>query len=202
MTENNDFIEIYNNSASQKLCDELIKWFDLCSDKKFTEHNMSFKNNPATASLRSDEAMSIPRGVKPDFPVSSSSVPIETCNAYWDVLNKSLANYISKYDMQDIGLACYNFKIQKVKERQGYHVWHFENDHTVHSYQRVLAWMTYLKAPEEGGETEFLYQSKRIKPEIGTTLIWPAYFTHLHRGNPPLKGEKYYITGWFEVEAK
>ena len=54
MTENNDFIEIYNNSASQKLCDELIKWFDLCSDKKFTEHNMSFNNNPATASLRSD----------------------------------------------------------------------------------------------------------------------------------------------------
>ena len=64
--------------------------------------------------------------------------------------------------------------------------------------RRVLAWMTYLKVPEEGGETEFLYQSKRIEPIVGRTLIWPAYFTHLHRGNPPLKGEKYYITGWFE----
>jgi hypothetical protein len=89
------------------------------------------------------------------------------------------------------------FKLHKVKKGGGYHLWH----HEVENYEynnRVLAWMTYLKVPEEGGETEFLYQSKRIKPVVGTTLIWPAHFTHLHRGNPPLKGEKYYLTGWFE----
>ena len=77
-------------------------------------------------------------------------------------------------------------------------MWHSENGHNHPTLTRVLAWMTYLKVPEEGGETEFLYQSKRIEPVIGRTLIWPAGFTHLHRGNPPLKGEKYYITGWFE----
>ena len=62
---------------------------------------------------------------------------------------------------------------------------------------RVLAWMFLLEAPEEGGETEFLYQSKRIPPEVGNVLMWPAYFTHLHRGNPPIKGHKLYATGWF-----
>ena len=61
----------------------------------------------------------------------------------------------------------------------------------------MMAFMTYLQIPEEGGETEFLHQSLRIKPEIGTTLIWPAHFTHAHRGNPPLKGNKIYVTGWF-----
>jgi len=49
-----------------------------------------------------------------------------------------------------------------------------------------------------GGETEFLYQSIRIKPVAGRTLIWPAGYTHVHRGNPPIKGEKMYATGWFE----
>jgi len=96
-------------------------------------------------------------------------------------------------------LSCFLFKLHKVKKGQGYHVWHHESD-APHLLHRVLAWMTYLKVPEEGGETEFLHQSKRIEPIVGRTLIWPAYFTHLHRGNPPLKGEKYYITGWFERE--
>ena len=36
-------------------------------------------------------------------------------------------------------------------------------------------------------------------PEVGKLLIWPAGFTHMHRGNPPLEGEKMYITGWFTV---
>ena len=95
-------------------------------------------------------------------------------------------------------LSCFYYKIHKVKEGQGYHVWHYENDGQPKLNQRLLAWMSYLKVPEEGGETEFLHQSKRIEPVVGRTLIWPAYFTHMHRGNPPLKGEKYYITGWFE----
>ena len=59
--------------------------------------------------------------------------------------------------------------------------------------------MTYLEVPKEGGETEFLHQSLRIKPIVGRTLIWPAGFTHMHRGNPPLDGEKMYITGWFNA---
>ena len=40
--ENNDFIEIYDNSTSQDLCNELIKWFDFCSDKNFTINNTDF----------------------------------------------------------------------------------------------------------------------------------------------------------------
>ena len=29
-------------------------------------------------------------------------------------------------------------------------------------------------------------------------VIWPAYFTHLHRGNPPISNEKWIVTGWYE----
>jgi hypothetical protein len=50
-----DFIEEYNNSYPQKQCDELIKWFDLCSDKNFTEHNVPMPDGPQKRSVRSDE---------------------------------------------------------------------------------------------------------------------------------------------------
>ena len=60
--------------------------------------------------------------------------------------------------------------------------------------------MCYLNDVEEGGETEFLYQSRRIKPKQGTMVICPSSFTHTHRGNPPLKGDKYMINGWIEFD--
>ena len=58
--------------------------------------------------------------------------------------------------------------------------------------------MIYLNTIEEGGETEFLYLKKREKPVEGKLLIFPAGFTHTHRGNPPLKGDKYILTSWLE----
>ena len=49
------------------------------------------------------------------------------------------------------------------------------------------------------GETEFLNQGIRCKPEAGKLLIWPAGWTHVHRGNPNYTTDKYIITGWLHV---
>ena len=65
--------------------------------------------------------------------------------------------------------------------------------------QRTWTTMIYLNDVKEGGETEFLYQLKRIKPKKGTICIFPAGYTHVHRGNTPFSGEKYIMTGWLEV---
>ena len=56
--------------------------------------------------------------------------------------------------------------------------------------------MMYLNNDFEGGETEFLYQKRRIQPEPGTIVIWPAQWTHQHKGNMVLSGNKYIVTGW------
>ena len=58
--------------------------------------------------------------------------------------------------------------------------------------------MLYLNTVEKGGETEFLYQNMRVTPEQGTLVLFPTYWTHPHRGNPPLEGEKYIMDGWLE----
>lgn len=83
--------------------------------------------------------------------------------------------------------------------RGGYPHWHSEiypqapHNEPLH---RVLLWMFYLNDVEEGGETEFYYQKARIAPRRGRMVIAPAGFTHTHRGNVPLSGDKYIATSW------
>ena len=87
-------------------------------------------------------------------------------------------------------------KMQHTPEGGGYHHWHYEAMGLSHS-PRNLVWMMYLNEDFEGGETEFLDQKRRVKPTTGTVLIWPAGFTHTHKGNLVLSGDKYILTGWY-----
>ena len=87
-------------------------------------------------------------------------------------------------------------KLQKTLPGQGYHVWHVEHAGGMENSHRAMGVSVYLNDVEEGGETEFLHQSIRIKPKQGRIVIWPSGFPYVHRGNPPLKGEKYLLTSW------
>ena len=62
--------------------------------------------------------------------------------------------------------------------------------------------MTYLNDVNDGGETEFIHQGMQIHPEKGKTLIWPADWTHTHRGIPSPTETKYIVTGWFNFFQK
>ena len=90
-------------------------------------------------------------------------------------------------------------KMQRTDAGGGYHIWHAEQGGGSHA-NRVLVYMLYLNTLPEGGngETEFLYQQQRIKTEENLTLIWPAAYTHAHRGNAVFgEQSKYIVTGWF-----
>ena len=89
-----------------------------------------------------------------------------------------------------------SLKIQKTLPTEGYHVWHIEHGAGFDTEKRALVYSVYLNDVEEGGETEFLHFSKRVQPKTGRIIIWPAGFPYVHRGNPPLKGEKYILTSW------
>ena len=84
--------------------------------------------------------------------------------------------------------------LQKTMPTEGYHDWHSESNN-IACQNRTLVWSVYFNDINDSGETEFLYQKKRIKPKAGRVLIFPGSFTHLHRGNPPYK-PKYIATGW------
>jgi hypothetical protein len=55
----------------------------------------------------------------------------------------------------------------------------------------------YMNDISNAGETEFLYQNKRIAPKKNRLIVWPSDWTHTHRGNPPIGvGDKYILNTW------
>tara|TARA_B100001013_G_scaffold226975_1_gene139112 strand:+ start:714 stop:1310 length:597 start_codon:yes stop_codon:yes gene_type:complete len=101
------------------------------------------------------------------------------------------------YDIEEFKYTA--LKIQKTLPTEGYHLWHLEWGPLEPQLKRGLVFSIYLNEVEEGGETEFLHFSKRVKPKTGRIVIWPAAFPYIHRGNPPLTGEKYILTSWLLV---
>tara|TARA_Y100000389_G_C17446852_1_gene512149 strand:- start:242 stop:832 length:591 start_codon:yes stop_codon:yes gene_type:complete len=90
-----------------------------------------------------------------------------------------------------------NVKIQHYKPGGGFKKWHCENSGYGENKLRHLVFMTYLDTIEYAG-TEFYHQSISTPCHKGLTLIWPAGWTHIHRGVINNTKEKMIITGWFE----
>lgn len=81
----------------------------------------------------------------------------------------------------------------------GYPYWHCElypKDARAETLHRHLLWTLYLNDDFEEGETEFLFQGRKVAPRTGSLLIAPTAFTHTHRGNRPQGGDKFIATSW------
>jgi hypothetical protein len=121
-------------------------------------------------------------------------------DVFWEKLQSCFDKYSMQYStLRDVRLNAHIMKIQKTSEGGGYHLWHSEQGNEDQA-RRAVVYMLYLNTLPEGanGETEFIYQHRRIAPVENTMVLWPASFTHSHRGNPVYgKEAKYIITGWF-----
>jgi hypothetical protein len=81
----------------------------------------------------------------------------------------------------------------------GYPYWHCElypRDPHAETLHRHLLWTIYLNDGFAAGETEFLFQQRKVAPRTGSLLIAPTAFTHTHRGNRPEGGDKFIATSW------
>lgn len=112
-------------------------------------------------------------------------------------LHDGVRSYVDKFPeldlMKKFGIHSYN--MQRYLPGEGFYIWHCENSGGVNSINRCFAWMIYLNDVDDGG-TEFLYQNHIEKAEVGKFVIWPAYYTHIHRGQISYTKTKYILTGW------
>jgi len=187
-----DFIGIYDGYIPDQACDEAIELFN-----KYQEFNKVFSrftSEGATQDFKNDKQLFCSPEYLTDQEFNVNKLKLLMINFDIALKHYYTETNIKKYTAEDI--ITDHVKIQKTMPSQGYHVWHIEHGKGRENEKRVLVYSIYLNTVKKGGETEFLYQSQRVKPVKGRIVIWPAGFPYVHRGNPPLSGEKYILTSW------
>lgn len=184
-----NFIGIYDNYITEEECNKAIKLFE--QQDKFNR----------TVNRIGGEKASILEKQDQQFFAAHNNIDIWWSSLKPMILNFDMAwkHYIKNTGADDAYQVPFHFtslKIQKTLPTEGYHIWHIEHGHGYDNEARAFVFSIYLNDVEEGGETEFLHFSRRVKAKKGRIVIWPAAFPYLHRGNPPLSGEKYILTSW------
>lgn len=196
-SEYKDFIGVFSSVYPDGFCEHLISEFD--------------RNQNLGAGTDRQNGEGAEKHRKNDYQISSNGKNInfepfennQTSDVFFRGLQHCFEAYTNEFSvLKDIKINCNNMKMQKTSSGGGYHVWHGEQGNGEQA-NRGLVYMLYLNTlpPEANGETEFLYQQRRINPVENTMVVWPAAFTHAHRGNPVYgDNTKYIVTGWFYHE--
>jgi len=191
MTLESELIRRYRGTFSKKECEKIIKHIDF-----FEENHISFYDKTA---LHLEDNITLNATWDYDVDLTAS------CRVAQSILPK-LSPCVDEY-LQAVSVLnrnrflCFDCKIKKIPQGGGFHNWHYENG-AIGATPRTFVIQVYLNDEFEGGETEFLYQNRREQAVQGDVLIFPAGYTHTHRGNPPIGGHKYLATTWAIIQPE
>jgi|TARA_B100000282_G_C31546803_1_gene405600 hypothetical protein len=189
-----NFISIYDNALTPEECKSMIDYFE---------------SNDEYWSLRQDGMMLGDTIIK-EWKDSQDRTMVFNNNGYFQdnlvnqIILKSINFYIEKYkeenpevDMLYSWALRNSYNLQKYEPNGGYRKLHCENYNTGDYHSNVLVWMFYLNTVKEGGGTYFSNYDLTINAVEGRLVIWPPYWTHMHKGVVSETSEKYIATGWF-----
>tara|TARA_Y100001949_G_C15956742_1_gene317300 strand:- start:274 stop:843 length:570 start_codon:yes stop_codon:yes gene_type:complete len=184
-----DFISIYENALSTEYCKSWIEHINNLREEGILlqEGDKLHNRDHETLNFKNNEY---------DLPSSN-----KLASSFLPSIKNCVDNYLEDYSVLGRGnFLLYDVKAKRIPIGGGFHMWHYENASFNVAMRRFVV-QAYLNTIENGGETEFLYQNKRINAVEGTVVIWPAGFTHVHRGNPPIGQDKYILTTWGMLQS-
>ncbi len=171
-------------ALAPSLCAEMISRFESSQASQY----------PGVMGQEQKEARSIKRST--DLRISGDTAWKDIDEALFRSLSQALNlmaglhPYFAANAFKDMG-----YNMQRTQAGEYYH-WHVDGGPGAFS-QRQLVAIWYLNDVEgPGGETEFLLQELRVKPETGKLILFPPFWTHVHRGTTLEKGVKYIATTW------
>jgi hypothetical protein len=192
-----DFIAVYKNVYPEGYCQHLINEFERLVDSGAGINRQ--RGEGALKHRKDDLQLGLNFGVHTVAEFNNDSAT----SVFFNGLQQCYDHYCEQFSvLRDGKINGTAMKMQRTNPGGGYHVWHGEQGNGNHA-DRVLVYMLYLNTLDQdgAGETEFLYQQRRISPEENSMVLWPAAFTHAHRGNVVHGNKsKYIVTGWFYYE--
>jgi len=193
--EYRDFIGMYEGVYPDGYCHHMIEEFERLSNTGATYNRQNEEG--CLKRIKQDEFTFLNYKNHQPTPFNGDDAK----DIFFRGLQECYEDYVAEYDsLRDLNVKCTNIKLQKTKPGEGYHVWHCEQG-TEDGANRCVVYALYLNTITEAGETEYLYQKLRVQPRENVMVLWPAGYTHPHRGNAVYGNDaKYIITGWFYLE--
>tara|TARA_B100001057_G_scaffold479227_1_gene550598 strand:+ start:51 stop:812 length:762 start_codon:yes stop_codon:yes gene_type:complete len=205
-------IGVFDNFVKWEFCDSVVDAFEFWYNKKHIKEDTDVK----VTSFSGNEHVIDPFSTGQNQ-FNDNKLKRKDQQLYLEIADPAVAMEINKvvggafeiYAKKYKGIldgsdpvSSWTCKLQKTGSGGGYHIWHSENGSFLYR-DRVVTWMIYLNdIPYEcGGGTDFFHQELSLQPKKGTVVLWPATYTHVHRG-AFLTGNlsKYIATGWFSRE--
>jgi hypothetical protein len=178
------FIYEIDRALEPDVCREMIRRFEANPDQQY----------PGRIGQAGLEAESIKK---------STDLRISGCDDWRDIdsmLSKSLVTRFNELAREYPFFAANSFKdigynLQRTLPGEFYH-WHVDGGPGPFSERQLVAIWYLNDVPGPGGETEFPLQQTVIKPQEGKLLLFPPFWTHVHRGAVLEQGVKYIATTW------
>jgi len=177
---------------SPSICDDLVSYFEQHKSK----HKQGITSSGQNINIKD----------RIDISLSPKEIKISG-NEIFEIYFENLFECYKDYNLQwpflksfasDLNIG--NFNIGRYEKGQHFQATHCERT-GLNTLHRLFAFMTYLNDVQEGGATYFEHYDLEIKPKKGLTILWPAEWTHIHKGNVIKKGSKYIITGWLHFPS-
>ncbi len=181
--EPGSFVFEKKNALAADICREMIERFEHHVDEQYPG--------------RIGQTMQLDDSIKrsTDLVISGKQHWRDLDRELFRSLNRALSEFKQYFPFFAGPFKDNGYALQRTDPGEFYH-WHIDGgSHDFAIRQLVALW--YLNdLQDEGGQTEFKYQAVQVQPETGKLVLFPPFWTHLHRGKTLQGGRKYIATTW------
>ncbi|MDH3281451.1 MAG: 2OG-Fe(II) oxygenase [Gammaproteobacteria bacterium] len=172
------------DALSQEVCQRAIDRFESHPEQQ----------HPGRIGQEQSLETSIKRST--DLRISARDDWLDVDSALFDSLSAGLGllsgihPYFAHNEFRDEG-----YNLQRTSPGEHYH-WHVDSGPGQFTQRQLVAIWYLNDVSGPGGETEFLLQDIAVQPEQGKLILFPPFWTHVHRGRTVEQGVKYIATTW------
>ncbi len=177
------FIFEQPGSLPTAFCAEVIRGFENAEEEQYEGRIGQQANKDASIKKSTD------------LVISGKAHWQDTDRTLFRALGQAIREFRERYPFFKGPFKDMGYGIQRTRAGEYYH-WHVDGGSHDFSHRQLVAIWYLNDVAGPGGETEFLFQGVKVRPETGKLILFPPFWTHEHRGVELEQGVKYIATTW------